>query len=320
MHAEWRKKNCLMLCQSSVFPGRPVRVQPGRDGNRNLAQQTAQGNSRIARITILTYVAHLSCQTHTESFSDGFFFQSLPFWWKNQGLKSIVESTIGSPKMKKKQRTRRRRHFYLSHWLKLHKDTKTQEVDVILATDEICNIPALLTASSKLDGVFVLKEEQMQIIHSPWSSFFLIQKAYLESFHLFCENIGGVTRDLMCPVLEVRTLSEQEANQLIVTWIYRRTDFKRTMWCRFCWLKSILDSFLFLLHFSQSSRRTDGPSLSPSTPSALTWAEPIAAHFIPLVVNLPPKGCGCWPRPRTTSRSKPWPTATRSVASCLWRF
>lgn len=55
----------------------------------------------------------------------------------------------------------------MSHWLKLHKDTKTQEVDVILATDEICNIPALLTASSKLDGVFVLKEEQMQIIHSP---------------------------------------------------------------------------------------------------------------------------------------------------------
>ncbi|XP_075876986.1 V-type proton ATPase subunit d 1-like [Nelusetta ayraudi] len=29
-----------------------------------------------------------------------------------------------------------------------------------------------------------------------------LHKAYLESFHLFCENIGGVTRDLMCPVLE----------------------------------------------------------------------------------------------------------------------
>ncbi|XP_037642467.1 V-type proton ATPase subunit d 1-like isoform X2 [Sebastes umbrosus] len=27
-------------------------------------------------------------------------------------------------------------------------------------------------------------------------------KAYLESFHSFCKNIGGATRDIMCPVLE----------------------------------------------------------------------------------------------------------------------
>lgn len=45
----------------------------------------------------------------------------------------------------------------------------------------------------------------------------------MESFHSFCENIGGATRDLMCPVLQVQSLSEQEANQLIVTWKYRRT-------------------------------------------------------------------------------------------------
>lgn len=115
-----------MLCQSSVFPGRPVRVQPGRDGNRNLAQQTAQGNSRIARLTILTYVAHPSCQTHTESFSDGFFFQSLPFWWQNQGLKSIVESTIRSPRMKKKTKNKKEKTLLFVPWVEIaqrYKDT-----------------------------------------------------------------------------------------------------------------------------------------------------------------------------------------------------
>ncbi|TNN69894.1 V-type proton ATPase subunit d 1 [Liparis tanakae] len=27
-------------------------------------------------------------------------------------------------------------------------------------------------------------------------------KAYLESFHSFCKNLGGATKDIMCPVLE----------------------------------------------------------------------------------------------------------------------
>lgn len=31
-------------------------------------------------------------------------------------------------------------------------------------------------------------------------------KAYLESFHSFCEKMGGATKDLMCPVLEVHQL------------------------------------------------------------------------------------------------------------------
>lgn len=69
--------------------------------------------------------------------------------------------------MKKKTKNKKEKTLLFVHGLKLHKDTKTQEVDVILATDEICIIPALVTASSKLDGVFVLKEEQMQIIHLP---------------------------------------------------------------------------------------------------------------------------------------------------------
>ncbi|XP_041659526.1 V-type proton ATPase subunit d 1-like [Cheilinus undulatus] len=29
-----------------------------------------------------------------------------------------------------------------------------------------------------------------------------LYKAYLESFHAFCENIGGATKDIMCPILE----------------------------------------------------------------------------------------------------------------------
>ncbi|KAM9844610.1 V-type proton ATPase subunit d 1-like [Aulostomus maculatus] len=29
-----------------------------------------------------------------------------------------------------------------------------------------------------------------------------LYKAYLESFHTFCKNIGGATKDIMCPVLE----------------------------------------------------------------------------------------------------------------------
>uniref|UniRef100_A0A667YMH2 V-type proton ATPase subunit n=1 Tax=Myripristis murdjan TaxID=586833 RepID=A0A667YMH2_9TELE len=31
---------------------------------------------------------------------------------------------------------------------------------------------------------------------------FLFFKSYLESFHSFCNNIGGATKDIMCPVLE----------------------------------------------------------------------------------------------------------------------
>ncbi len=34
-------------------------------------------------------------------------------------------------------------------------------------------------------------------------AFFFFFQAYLESFYTFCKNIGGVTKDIMCPVLEV---------------------------------------------------------------------------------------------------------------------
>lgn len=46
----------LLLGQRSILPGCPVRVQSGRDGNRNLAEQTAQGNNRITRLPVLTSV------------------------------------------------------------------------------------------------------------------------------------------------------------------------------------------------------------------------------------------------------------------------
>lgn len=32
---------------------------------------------------------------------------------------------------------------------------------------------------------------------------FCFLKAYLESFHSFCKNLGGATKNIMCPVLEV---------------------------------------------------------------------------------------------------------------------
>lgn len=44
----------LLLGQRSILPGCPVRVQSGRDGNRDLAEQTAQGNNRITRLPVLT--------------------------------------------------------------------------------------------------------------------------------------------------------------------------------------------------------------------------------------------------------------------------
>lgn len=45
-------------------------------------------------------------------------------------------------------------------------------------------------------------------------------KAYLESFHSFCKKIGGATKDLMCPVLEVHPLRGLDLLNFYILYIH----------------------------------------------------------------------------------------------------
>ena len=63
-----------------------------------------------------------------------------------------------------------------------------------------------------------------------------------------------------------------------------------------------------------SLRRTGGHSSSQWTPSGQISAAQIRLHCIHLVANFTLRGCDCWPRQRTMSRSKLWPTAIQWVS------
>lgn len=69
-----------------------------------------------------------------------------------------------------------------------------------------------------------------------------------------------------------------------------------------------------------SLRQTGGPSSSQWTPSGQISAVQTGVHCIHLVANFTLKGCDCWPRQTTTSRSKLWPTVTQWVWTHLQRL
>lgn len=106
IHDECLKKKIpetdwTLLCQRSVFPGCPVRFQSGRDGNRNLAEQTAQGNNRITQLLLQTLVVYPSSQTHTASFQIGSLLSIASCFVRKN---SIVKHTIRSRRVNKTRR------------------------------------------------------------------------------------------------------------------------------------------------------------------------------------------------------------------------